>query len=128
MTIINFSMHIYQSTDSNCKFLYDTILNELNIQGSAGFILVILKCGILISVWIRRVVSQRIQNWKSHTNLYNLSGFLKRRQICRPSSPGQTGSMSDVGPLFIEVSEPSIYGSCLCRPLAVVFYSLVSLC
>lgn len=41
---------IYQSTDSNYKFLYDTILNELNIQGSAGFILVILKCGILISV------------------------------------------------------------------------------
>lgn len=57
MTIINFSMHIYQSTDSNCKFLYDTILNELNIQGSAGFILVILKCGILISesdVWSHR--------------------------------------------------------------------------
>lgn len=55
-------MHIYQSTDSNCKFLYETNLNELNIQGSAGFILVILKCGILISVRIRRVVSQRIQN------------------------------------------------------------------
>lgn len=33
---------IYQSTDSNYKFLYDTILNELNIQGSAGSILVIL--------------------------------------------------------------------------------------
>lgn len=30
-------MHIYQSTDSNCKFLYDTNLNELNIQGSAAW-------------------------------------------------------------------------------------------
>lgn len=66
-------MHIYQSTDSNCKFLYETNLNELNIQGSAGFILVILKCGILKSVSESDVWSRREFRTERATPIYIIS-------------------------------------------------------
>lgn len=112
MVIINFAMISFEMNSNGIHWFY--------------------SCRVIMGYTNQRLnqtcghAHREFRTEKRAIPIYGVGGFWREGKFVDPSSPGQTGNKSDVGLLFIEVSESSIPG--LCGPLAVVFYSPVSLC